>query len=121
MASQMSNAVYDSVTAELQAGDHSFRASASSLKFAGYAAVYEESRDEEKEEKEPALPPLEEGETVQLQKMEPLQHFTQPPAHFTDAFAPWRKTALAAPPPMPPRCPPSWTGSMWSRRASICA
>ena len=85
LASQMSNAVYDSVTAELQAGDHSFRASASSLKFAGYAAVYEESRDEEKEEKEPALPPLEEGETVQLQKMEPLQHFTQPPAHFTDA------------------------------------
>ena len=59
LASQMANAVYDSVSAELEAGTHSFRASASSLKFAGYAAVYEESRDEEKEDKEPALPPLE--------------------------------------------------------------
>lgn len=85
LASQMANAVYDSVNVELEAGAHAFRASAGSLKFAGYTAVYEESRDEEKEEKELALPPLEQGETVELQHMEPQQHFTQPPAHFTDA------------------------------------
>ena len=85
LASQMANAVYDSVSVELDAGVHTFRASASNLKFAGYTAVYEESRDEEKEDKEPALPPLEQGESVVLDHMEPLQHFTQPPAHFTDA------------------------------------
>ena len=85
LASQMANAVYDSVSAELEAGTHSFRASASSLKFAGYAAVYEESRDEEKEDKEPALPPLEQGEAVDLKKMEPAQHFTQPPARYSEA------------------------------------
>ena len=85
LASQMANAVYDSVTVELEAGDYNFRAGASSLKFAGYAAVYEESRDEEKEDREPALPPLEQGEQVLPERMEPAQHFTQPPAHFTDA------------------------------------
>ena len=85
LASQMANAVYDSISVEIGAGAHSFRCSASNLKFAGYTAVYEESRDEDKEEKEPALPPLEPGEQVSLDHMEPQQHFTQPPAHFTDA------------------------------------
>ena len=85
LASQMENAVYDSVSAEISAGIHSFRASASKLKFAGYTAVYEESRDEEKEEKESPLPPLRQGENVTLQSLEPSQHFTQPPAHYTDA------------------------------------
>ncbi|MBE6940131.1 MAG: type I DNA topoisomerase [Ruminococcaceae bacterium] len=85
LASQMSNAVYDSVNVEVMAADHAFRASASSLKFAGYTAVYEESRDEEKEEREPALPELHEGEVVELEKFQSQQHFTQPPARFTDA------------------------------------
>ena len=85
LASQMANAVYDSVSVELAAGEHTFRASASSLKFAGYTAVYEESRDDEKEEKEPALPELPEGEVVELESFAPAQHFTQPPARFTDA------------------------------------
>ena len=85
LASQMSNAVYDSVSVEVAAGEHLFRASASQLKFAGYTAVYEESRDEEKEEKEPALPALGEGEVVELEKLSGEQHFTQPPARYTDA------------------------------------
>ena len=85
VACQMANAVYDSVSVELGAGAHSFRASASSLKFAGYTAVYEESRDDEKEEKAPALPPLAQGEVVTLTGFDPAQHFTQPPARFTDA------------------------------------
>ena len=85
LASQMSNAVYDSVNIEVTAGRYAFRASASTPKFAGYTAVYEESRDEEKEEKELTLPPLREGEPVALQSFASDQHFTQPPAHYTEA------------------------------------
>ena len=85
LASQMSNAVYDSVNVEVEAGEHLFRAGASQLKFAGYTAVYEESRDEEKEEKESPLPALAEGEVVELEKLSGEQHFTQPPARYTDA------------------------------------
>ena len=85
LACQMANAVYDSVSVEIAAKEHEFHASASSLKFAGYTAVYEESRDDEKEEKLDLLPPLNEGQEVQLRKFEPQQHFTQPPARYTDA------------------------------------
>ncbi len=85
VACQMSNAVYDSVSVEVEAGSHSFRASSSSLKFSGYTAVYEEGKDEEKEEKESPLPALREGEALNLQGFSQDQHFTQPPAHYTDA------------------------------------
>ena len=85
VACQMANAVYDSVAVEIEAAEHSFRASASSLKFAGYTAVYEEGRDEEKEEKESPLPALQEGEHLALRDFSRDQHFTQPPAHYTDA------------------------------------
>jgi DNA topoisomerase-1 len=85
VACQMSNAVYDSVAVEIEAENHSFRTSSSSLKFAGYTAVYEEGRDEEKEEKESALPAMQEGETLNLKEFQREQHFTQPPAHYTDA------------------------------------
>ena len=85
VACQMANAVYDSVAVEIAAGKHDFRASSSSLKFSGYTAVYEEGRDEEKEEKESPLPALQEGETLTLKDFSKDQHFTQPPAHYTDA------------------------------------
>ena len=85
VACQMSNAVYDSVAVEIEANCHSFRASSSSLKFSGYTAVYEEGRDEEKEEKESPLPALQEGEVLTLKDFSRDQHFTQPPAHYTDA------------------------------------
>ena len=85
VACQMANAVYDSVAVEIAAGPHTFRASSSSLKFSGYTAVYEEGKDEEKEEKESPLPALREGETLTLRDFSKDQHFTQPPAHYTDA------------------------------------
>ena len=56
LACQMANAVYDSVSIESWAPDHSFRASHTSLKFSGFTAVYEEGRDDEKEEKAPPCP-----------------------------------------------------------------
>ena len=86
LASQMANAVYDSVSVDISAAAHLFRATASKLKFSGYTAVYEESRDDEdKEEKEPALPDLREGEALSLKNFAPSQHFTTPPAHYTEA------------------------------------
>jgi len=85
VACQMANAVYDSVAVEIEAASHSFRTSSSSLKFSGYTAVYEEGKDEEKEEKHSPLPNLREGETLTLKDFSRDQHFTQPPAHYTDA------------------------------------
>ena len=85
VACQMANAVYDSVAVEISAEEHRFRASSSSMKFSGYTAVYEEGRDEEKEEKESPLPSLQEGEVLDLKGYAKDQHFTQPPAHYTDA------------------------------------
>lgn len=85
LACQMANAVYDSVAVEVGAGAHTFRTSSSNLKFAGYTAVYEEGRDEDKEEKLSPLPKLREGELLTLKGFAREQHFTQPPAHYTDA------------------------------------
>ena len=99
LACQMASAVYDSVSADIQAGRHTFRAASSSLKFAGFTAVYEEGKDEgekksdpegspvseEKEKQTVILPPLEEGQTLFLHGYDPQQHFTQPPPHYTDA------------------------------------
>ncbi len=85
LASQMANVIYDSVNVEITANGHDFRASASDVKFNGYTAIYEEGHDEEKEEKLIRLPDLKEGEEVKLKDFLPEQHFTQPPARYTDA------------------------------------
>ena len=84
-ASQMANAVYDNVAVDVLAAGHSFRANYSELKFPGYTAVYEESKDEESAELSNPLPTLNEGERLYLEKMIPDQQFTQPPARFTEA------------------------------------
>lgn len=84
-ASQMSNAVYDSVTIDAVSAGHMFRANHSELKFPGYIAVYEEGKDEETEELKKPLPDLREGEPVTLKKLDKEQKFTQPPARYTEA------------------------------------
>ena len=91
VACQMASAIYDSVSAEIAAGACDFRASASSLKFAGYTAVYEEGRDDEKSKiavsasVQKSLAALTEGQPLLFQSYDPQQHFTQPPARYTDA------------------------------------
>ena len=85
VACQMADAVYDAVSIDVQAGDHIFRANHQSLKFPGYSAVYEEGRDDEKEEKQTPLPNLQQGENARLDHFDPQQHFTQPPARYTEA------------------------------------
>src|SRR5438046_1838738 len=88
LASQMMPAVYDTVSAEIEAGRCLFRAQGATLKFKGFTAVYEESREDEapsEEDAEGAVPQLQEGEVLRLSGLEPKQHFTQPPPRFTEA------------------------------------
>ena len=85
LACQMAGAVYDSVSIEVESAGYRFRASHSSVKFNGFTAVYEESRDEEDEAPQSPLPDLKEGEALKLGGLTPAQHFTQPPARFTEA------------------------------------
>ncbi|MDD6483320.1 MAG: type I DNA topoisomerase [Clostridiales bacterium] len=83
-ASQMANAEYNTVTASIDAGGHTLRASGSNVKFKGYTAVYVEGSDT-KEKKAKMLPKLDMGQTLGIKEIEPNQHFTQPPARFSDA------------------------------------
>ena len=86
LACQMSPAVYDSVTIDVESAGYHFRANHSSLKFSGYTAVYVEGKDEEDENlRQSPLPDLSEGERVALTGTHKDQHFTQPPSRYTEA------------------------------------
>ena len=85
LATQMANAVYDTVSIDAQCADHVFRSTHQSMKFAGFIAVYEEGRDEEQEAVSAPLPDLQEGDKALPGKIEKEQHFTQPPARYTEA------------------------------------
>ena len=85
LASQMTPALFETMSVDIKGGDYLFRATGSRKIFPGYSIVYEEGRDDEKEEKDISLPKLEEGEKLLLKEMIPAQHFTQPPPRYTDA------------------------------------
>ena len=85
LASQMANAVYDTVAIDTQCAGHTFRSTHQSLRFPGFIAVYEEGRDEEAEALGSPLPDLQTGELTDPSKYDKQQHFTQPPARFTEA------------------------------------
>lgn len=80
MASQMAPAVFDTVALDLVQNGATFRASGSKIKFAGYQKVYPE-----KSEKDNFLPELDNGDIVTSVTLEENQHFTQPPARYTEA------------------------------------
>ncbi len=85
LACQMANALYDSLSIDAENSGYIFRASHSSLKFAGFTAVYEEGKDEDEEERTSPLPDLKEGEPLTGKALEKSQHFTQPPARYSEA------------------------------------
>ncbi|MCI2172270.1 type I DNA topoisomerase [Schleiferilactobacillus perolens] len=82
VASQMTPAVYDTITADMVQNGVQFRATGSRTKFAGFTKLYVQTGDETKDK---LLPELNEGDEVLLKKTDPAQHFTQPPARFTEA------------------------------------
>ena len=84
MASQMADCIQDTVSASITAGDYLFRASGFRVAFDGFTALYEEATDDAKK-KETALPPLEEGQKLQLKKLTADQKFTQSPPLYTEA------------------------------------
>lgn len=86
IASQMAEAVYDSVAVSVNAGDYSLKTSGKTLVFKGYTVVYDDSKKEEDEESGNALlPPMEKGDILNLNKISKEQKFTKPPVRYTEA------------------------------------
>lgn len=83
ISSQMSDAEFDTVTVDITNGDYLFKASGSKVKFQGFMSVY--STDDEDDEENVNIPELNEGEILKLKKLDPKQHFTQPPPRYTEA------------------------------------
>lgn len=78
----MSNAIFETISMEIDAGDYNFKANGQKLKFKGFMTLYVEEKDVEKEEE---LPILEVGEEAKKEKIEPKQSFTEPPPRYTEA------------------------------------
>ncbi|MBO5129826.1 MAG: type I DNA topoisomerase [Oscillospiraceae bacterium] len=85
LASQMACAVYDTVSIDTECAGHVFRSSHQSMRFPGFIAVYEEGKDEETEAAGSPLPDLQVGDKALADKYSKEQHFTQPPARYTEA------------------------------------
>jgi DNA topoisomerase-1 len=91
VASQMAAAVFDNVTVDIEArcteprANYLFRTSSSVNRFQGFILVYTEGKDTDEEDKESRLPPLIDGEPLNLSQLSPEQHFTQPPPRYTEA------------------------------------
>lgn len=80
VASQMEDSIFDILNVECNIGDYIFKATGSKMKFDGYTKVYNFTDREDK-----ILPSISEGDKLKLDTISPMQHFTQPPARFTEA------------------------------------
>lgn len=85
MASQMVSAIYDTMSVTINANDYTFKANGQNLKFKGFMTLYVEGTDEKEEKEAGMLPELIPNEIVKLEKIEPKQSFTEPPARYTEA------------------------------------
>ena len=100
LASQMSQAQYDTINAEITANDYNFNANGRTLKFRGFLAAYgidaeslkekqqekvNSQDDDDEDDKDGILPPLNEGDITKLKELKPQQKFTKPPARYTEA------------------------------------
>jgi DNA topoisomerase-1 len=117
VASQMAQALIDQKTLSIAAGDYTFTASGSSVKFPGFLALYQSADDEaESSKKSQPLPELEEKSPWTCWPSTPS---STSPSHRRGFQKPpwsrsWKKTASAAPAPMPPSSPPFGTRAMWN-------
>ncbi len=85
IASQMAEALYDAVQADILNGDYTLKASGKALRFAGFTAVWADVKTEGEEETKGLLPPLNEGDGLECLAVKPEQKFTKPPIRYTDA------------------------------------
>ncbi len=85
VACQMTSAIYDTVSADIDAAGVTFKASGNAIKFQGYRAVYVEGSDTAAPKDSKKLIKLQEGQKLLLNEIIPDQHFTEPPARFTEA------------------------------------
>ncbi|KJD41305.1 DNA topoisomerase I [Paenibacillus polymyxa] len=85
MASQMASAIMDTLSVDIEAGETIFRAAGSKVRFPGFMKVYVEGNDDGKTEEDKLLPPLQPGDKLKRESVEPKQHFTQPPPRYTEA------------------------------------
>ena len=97
IASQMSNAIYDTVTANIDVNNYNFKASGQTLKFKGFMTLYVETLEDEKEEEDNSIPDLLIGQEVKKEKLEARQSFTQPPARYTEAVKALEEKGIGRP------------------------
>jgi DNA topoisomerase-1 len=85
LASQFASAIMEIMSLDLKVHDYLFKATGSRIVFPGYTKIYVESKDNQEQEAEEVFPQLQEKEIVELEKLLPKQHFTQPPPRYTEA------------------------------------